>query len=85
MPAQPVARQTWKPEDLAPLLEEQATVLAWARRCAAPSATSTAACWCTLRAGEGDEHLKYFAPGIGEVLEHYPEESFVLAGVAVLH
>lgn len=84
MPGEPVVGGTWKPEDLAPLLEEQATVLAMDQTVRCAFGQVDGCLLVHLASGQGDEHLKYFAPGMGEVLEQYPEESFVLAGVAVL-
>jgi hypothetical protein len=85
MPGEPVVGGTWKPEDLGPLLEEQATVLAVDQTVRCPFGEVEGCLMVQLESGRGDQHVKYFAPGMGEVLEIYPEESFVLAGAAVLH
>ena len=84
MPAEPVLGSTWKPEDLAPKIEEQATVVA-VDQTVRTSFGDVAGCLKVLfSSGGDDQHLKFLAPGIGEVLEIYREEVSVLSGVIVL-
>ena len=84
MPAKPALGSTWKPEDLAPLLEEEATVIAIGETVRTPFGDVEGCLKVLFSSGPDDMHVKYLAPGMGEVLEVYREEYSFLGGALVL-
>ena len=84
MPAEPVLGSTWKPEDLAPAFEEQATVIGVDHTVRTAFGDKVGCLKVLFSSGGDDQHVKYLAPGMGEVLEVYREEVSVLGGAIVL-
>lgn len=84
MPAEPVLGSTWKPEDLAPVFEEQATVIGVDQTVRTAFGDLEGCLKVLFSSGGDDLHVKFLAPGMGEVLEVYREETSVLGGVLVL-
>jgi hypothetical protein len=84
MPAHPEVGVTWKPEDLAPWIEEQAQVLETDVTLDMPFGELEGCLMVMLGSEPGDEHVKYYAPGMGEVLEHNRDEVIELVAAPVL-
>ncbi len=84
MPAHPEVGVTWKPEDLAPWIEEQALVLETDVTLDMPFGELEGCVMLLLGTEPGDEHVKYYAPGMGEVLEHNRDEVITLVAAPVL-
>lgn len=84
MPAKPEIGSTWKPEDMAPALEEQATVIGVGATVRTSFGDVPGCLKVLYSSGGDDQHVKYLAPGMGEVLEIYPDEFSVLVGAIVV-
>jgi hypothetical protein len=84
MPGQPDIGSTWKPEDMAPAFEEQATVIGVEETVRTAFGDCGGCLKVLFSSGGDDQHVKFLAPGIGEVLEVYPDEFSVLAGAIVV-
>ena len=69
---------------MAPAFEEQATVIGVGQTVRTAFGDAEGCLKVLFSSGVDDQHVKFLAPGIGEVLELYPDEFSVLAGAIVV-